>query len=170
MAFMKKQKEKHRSPEAPRKRAELFQVSLKAFVRKGNAILVIRDAAHFTGLWDLPGGRIDEDERSVPIDKILRRELEEECGKNFRVHIGQPVVCWRRYDHPNGPIFFVGFDCVYKSGALGLSEEHNTKTQHGSPYATSQSINLSKDTKTRFANIFTASRKARTDDNAAVAK
>lgn len=106
---------------------QVFHVGLKAFVRKGNKLLILRESDAYQGgsRWELPGGRIKATEGAIPLSQILRRELHEECGKNMHVQIGAPILAWRRPTHPEHKVFLVGFRCRYVSGEPKLSPEHS---------------------------------------------
>lgn len=106
---------------------QTFQVGLKAFIRKGDTLLVLRendyDKKGDCG-WELPGGRVQTDETEVSLEEILRREIAEECGDGLVVTVGSVRQVWRRIV-PWGQIFLVGFECLYNSGEIVLSDEHN---------------------------------------------
>ena len=60
----------------------VFQVGLKILLRKGSKILFLRMA---DGKYlDIPGGRIDNVEYRVPLEKIIAREIREELGPRVR--------------------------------------------------------------------------------------
>ena len=106
-----------------------FQVALKALVTQGGKLLVVREAST-PGLWELPGGRIDAGEEAEPHREVLRRELREELGEDFRCEIGSPCLTWMRT--PRRPdaatVFLVGFACTRAEGEIQLSDEHG---EHG---------------------------------------
>ena len=58
-----------------------FQITQKAFVRKGDLLLVMKDKK--SGEGDLPGGRMNEDEFFGDWIESLQRELDEELGNSF---------------------------------------------------------------------------------------
>lgn len=100
-----------------------FDVGLKAFVLRGRSLLVVREAA--TGLWELPGGRIDVGEEDLPQAEVLARELREELGEGFAVALGTPVSTWIRR-RPTDFVFLVGHLCRHRSGEPTLSHEHDS--------------------------------------------
>jgi 8-oxo-dGTP diphosphatase len=64
------------------KSLQSFQIGVKALIRRGNKILLIRRSGRYSkdnieGIWDIPGGRIDFGEE--PLDG-LKREVQEETG------------------------------------------------------------------------------------------
>jgi ADP-ribose pyrophosphatase YjhB (NUDIX family) len=99
-----------------------FDVGLKAFVMRRNELLVVRESA--TGLWELPGGRIDVGEEHVPQTEVLARELREELGEGFRVAMGPLAATWIRR-RPTDFVFLVGRLCRHVDGEPSLSHEHD---------------------------------------------
>lgn len=98
---------------------QLFYVGQKAFIRKGNELLLLVDPIY--GL-DLPGGRIQEDESNLT--EALQREIEEEIG--LEIEIGKPMITWTwNLKVENKPTFLIGHDCVFLSGEITLSDEHS---------------------------------------------
>ena len=108
------------------RRLSRFQVAMKAVIVRDGKLLLVREAAGKM-LWELPGGRIEVGEERLAPAKILRRELEEELGRSFRVDIGPPVVVWTREPAPprrKSWVFLVGLACRWRSGSIQLSDEH----------------------------------------------
>jgi 8-oxo-dGTP pyrophosphatase MutT (NUDIX family) len=103
-----------------------FQVALKALIVRDGRLLVLRERNE-TGLWELPGGRIEVGEESAPHAAVLLRELREELGASFRCRIGAPIVTWMRplICDPGEFGFLVGYVCAYESGEIELSDEHS---------------------------------------------
>jgi len=59
------------------------KVAQKAIVLKEGKVLLMRDPRETKEIWELPGGRLNEDELP-PLG--LARELKEELGVEFAVH------------------------------------------------------------------------------------
>jgi 8-oxo-dGTP diphosphatase len=102
-----------------------FFVGQKAFIRKGDKVLVLFDPVF--GL-DFPGGKI----QTIDADILaaLKREVKEETGLD--VKIGDPFTTWT-WKVPEGAhrnagkeIYLIGFRCEYISGEVRLSDEHNS--------------------------------------------
>lgn len=101
----------------------VFHVSLKLLLRRGDEVLILRDD---NGLYDLPGGRIDNVEFKVPLDKVIAREVREELGP-VRYKMGKAVFQYRAYHEPREIyIFATVYDATYLSGAIRLSDEHSS--------------------------------------------
>jgi len=110
------------------KEDELFCVGQKAVILREKEILLLHDPMPPPGTIDLPGGKIQVGERDFT--KALQREVYEESGLTIKV--GPPffVSFWkfaRNHPHRNQgkKIFLVFYVCVYQSGAVELSEEHD---------------------------------------------
>ena len=76
----------------------------------------------------MPGGRIDEDEFTTPLEDILQREVKEEIG-DAQVHVDlNPVAVSRGFYSSVGGkdirIFYVFFKADYKGGDVMISDEH----------------------------------------------
>lgn len=74
----------------------------------------------------MPGGRIDVGEEGISLKDILRREIDEELGKDFRVIMSEPFTTWiRSWTPPKvGFVYLTGFRCSYVSGEITISDEH----------------------------------------------
>ena len=99
-----------------------YQVSLKVLLKKDGVCLFLRDAE--SGFLDLPGGRINHDERDVPIEKILQREIAEEIGGKVRYKINKPAFQYRAAKDGQD-IFITVYEAEYLSGEIVLSPDHN---------------------------------------------
>jgi 8-oxo-dGTP diphosphatase len=103
---------------------EMFYVVQKAFIKKGNEVLVLNDPKE--GL-DFPGGKIQEGEGDLT--EALKREVREETG--FEIKVGTPFITWWESfpsDHElaGSRAFLIGYMCEYISGNISLSDEHNS--------------------------------------------
>jgi len=109
---------------------DTYHVAMKAFVRKGDEVLILTEAQD-VGKADLPGGRIAIGEFDVPFDEILERELREELGADFRYRSNGPVAIFRHrrpeiaaLGKPEARIVMIGFEIEYLGGEIRLSDEH----------------------------------------------
>lgn len=101
----------------------LFYVGQKAFIKKGDEVLVLGDPIE--GL-DYPGGKIQEGE--FDLEESLKREVMEETG--LEISVGEAFVTWTNIFPPQHRlagrrVFLVGYKCEYVSGDVILSDEHN---------------------------------------------
>ena len=105
----------------------LVFVGQKAFIRRRDKILVLRDPKYAVngevGL-DFPGGKY---RWGHDIFDELIREVVEETSLNIK--IGRPFVTWtaeykvRKKDHRK--VYLVGYLCDWVSGEVKLSDEHD---------------------------------------------
>lgn len=102
---------------------QLFQVGIKAFITYQGKLLMLQENSS-AKLWELPGGRIDIGEESLPPRQILLREIHEELGLEFKVEVGRPCATWTRIRPGLPHIFLVGIECSYTSGDISPSGEH----------------------------------------------
>ena len=114
---------------------DFYHISLKLLLYNSkNHILALkaRNDIKFAGYYDVPGGRIDEDEFTTPLEDILQREVKEEIG-DAQVHVDlNPVAVSRGFYSPVGGkdirIFYVFFKADYKGGDILISDEHTDHT------------------------------------------
>ena len=103
----------------------LFQITQKVFIRNGNLLLVMKDKK--SGAGDLPGGRMNQDEFFLDWMDSLNRELAEELGNNFKVKVNpEPILVHKHLvNDGNHPCVIIGYDAIYESGEISISEEHD---------------------------------------------
>lgn len=88
---------------------------------KGPKLLISKRLrkSHLGGLWEFPGGKLEDGES---LKDCLRREIREELG--LCVHVGAAVLCVdHEYEHKAVSLHF--FDCAWKKGeprTLGCEE------------------------------------------------
>ncbi len=102
-----------------------FQVGAKAIVRKGNKILLLITPS---GLYDFPGGRMDESEVELDLKEVLTREIREELGESFECELGEVIFVSKRHYAKNNQdyrVLVIYFDAQFKAGKVALSEEHS---------------------------------------------
>lgn len=105
----------------------VFHVALKALLKKGNKVLLLRMPVGGKVFYDWPGGRIDNVEMKLPLTKVLAREIREELGPSVKYTIGKPVCQFRRYYKPkNIYIFLTVYEGKFLSGKIKLSHEHTS--------------------------------------------
>ncbi len=103
---------------------DLYYVAVKAFLEHNGKFLIFKDGH---GDWDIPGGRIQKSEFSVPLEKVLRRKMKEELGASFEYKLGKPIVLMRHERRENGSnvrIFAVGYQTTLLNGDITFSSHH----------------------------------------------
>ena len=71
---------------------DLYYVAVKLFLEYKGKLFIFKDRY---GDWDLPGGRIQKHEFSVPLDQVIRRKMREELGNHVKYRLDKPVVFMR---------------------------------------------------------------------------
>lgn len=89
---------------------------VKAIIMKKGKFLVLRKP---NGELDLPGGRVEDDEK---YKDSLHREITEETG--LKVKIFDPVARWSFVKTPELLVTGFTYYCQYLSGKIELSHEH----------------------------------------------
>ena len=100
-----------------------FHVGIKSIIVNDNKVLLLKryDNSKF---WDVPGGRIDENES---IDQTLVRELKEEVKNAENINIIEILSTWRLHKDilPDISLVLIFFKVGADFGtAPELSEEH----------------------------------------------
>lgn len=109
-----------------------YYVSIKIILkRKDRKVLLLKmpQNSSMSGYYDLLGGRIKADERDLSFREIIKRELEEEIGRNVFYSLKEiPVAIGRHsYFTKKGRkvfLFWVFFEAHYKKGGIKISPEH----------------------------------------------
>ncbi|MCX6792694.1 MAG: NUDIX domain-containing protein [Candidatus Falkowbacteria bacterium] len=113
---------------------DLYQVSLKLILKNDQGeILILKsldDNGVFSGFYDLPGGRIDDNEFNIDFTDILKREVAEEIGEVKVSIVNKPVALGRAQSHrlnsrgTYSRVLYVFFEADYHAGDITISEEH----------------------------------------------
>ena len=113
-----------------------YQVSLKALVTNEHGEVLALNAVptgSFAGYFDLPGGRIDVGEFTVPLVDILRREIREELGEivvdvsEVPVAVGRHLIAAEsdKSDGESIHVLYLFFEAKYRGGSIRTSNEHS---------------------------------------------
>lgn len=116
------------------KENDFYQISLKAIIKnKKGEVLVLGGLAggSFEGFYDLPGGRIDKNEFTVPLAEIMSREIKEEVG-DIKFSLNEtPVAVGRHllkahisYESEDTHVLYLFFEAQYLEGEIKTSDEH----------------------------------------------
>ena len=90
---------------------------VKALITRNGKILLLREP---NGVFDLPGGRVEDDERHRD---AARREIDEETG--LQIEILGRVVEWSFWKTRSLQITGETVLCQYLGGKVCLSDEHS---------------------------------------------
>ncbi|EMO52836.1 NUDIX domain-containing protein [Leptospira noguchii] len=119
-----------------------FQITQKLFLRKGDELLILRDRK--SGLGDLPGGRMNDNEFFEDWGLSMQREIEEELGLQVQIRVSpKPLFIHKhRVNEGNFPCIIIAYHADYLGGDIILSDEHdyiaweNVQTYEPSPLFT----------------------------------
>jgi 8-oxo-dGTP pyrophosphatase MutT (NUDIX family) len=119
------------NPSFKRQHIDLFQVSQKLFIKNDRNELLILKSAH-GWFYDVPGGRMDYQEFETPFLISLKREVEEELGRQVILDIHESPVALARVQlwdkqlnqYHYRRVFMVFYEADYQGGEIVLSEEH----------------------------------------------
>src|SRR3989344_3626721 len=112
-----------------------YQVSLKViFKNEKGEILGLKNVnkGPHAGFYDLPGGRINQNEFYTDFKNIIERELEEEVGE-IKFNLKEKPVAVARHMVPGGmtntgepvPVLQLYFEAEYLEGEIKISGEHS---------------------------------------------
>lgn len=112
----------------------LYQISLKVILKRPTGEILAckaRPDASYAGFYDFPGGRIQEDEFTVPLYDILAREIAEEVG-DIRYELSPAPVAVGRHSIAAEKtkagkeilILQLFYEATYLGGEIRASEEH----------------------------------------------
>ena len=108
---------------------DFYQISLKVILKNDkNEILILKDLekSSFAGFYDLPGGRIDENEFSTSFPEIINREIKEECG-DIKILLNETPVATGRHLIPKEKeihVLYLFFEAKLLEGEITISDEH----------------------------------------------
>jgi ADP-ribose pyrophosphatase YjhB (NUDIX family) len=109
---------------------DTYFVAVKVFLEdaKGN-LLITKDRF---GDWDIPGGRLRENDFGAPFEEIVTRKMVEELGSGVKYTLGKPTVFMRHErdeilasgERQKRRIFAIGYPAVYTGGQITLGKNH----------------------------------------------
>lgn len=104
-------------------------VSLKVLLKNNQGeYLLLKSASknlYWKGKYDLPGGRIDNNEVDVDFHKLIDREIKEEVGTKVKYKLRQDPVALIKYRFKdNRCILYILFEAKYLGGEVKISDEH----------------------------------------------
>ena len=109
---------------------DLYFVAVKVFLEDGKGnLFIFKDRF---GDWDLPGGRLLQDEFSVPLEEVVARKLKKELGVETKWQLGEPAVFMRHErdeifadgKREKRRIFAIGYKAKYLGGEVNLGKNH----------------------------------------------
>ncbi len=108
---------------------DLYFVAVKIFLINNGKLLITKD---IFGDWDLPGGRLRENDFTTPLPEVIMRKIKEELGDSIRYTLGEPIVFMRHErdevllsgEREKRRIFAVGYEAIYQKGEIKLGKNH----------------------------------------------
>lgn len=109
---------------------DTYFVAVKVFLEDGKGNLLITKDRF--GDWDIPGGRLRENDFDVPLDQVIARKMVEELGSHVIYQLGKPTVFMRHErnellssgEKQKRRIFALGYSATYKGGKIELGKNH----------------------------------------------
>lgn len=96
-----------------------------AVIKKDNLILATqRGYGEFKGMWEFPGGKIEEGEN---LEEALVREINEELDTIVDV---EKYLCTVNYDYPNFHLIMDTFICSLKDDKLNMVYHNDNELEH----------------------------------------
>lgn len=106
-------------------KAYTHAIAVKAHIWRGGRMLILKrrtDDEEYGGFWDIPGGRLEQDENA---QAGLIREVREETG--LAIDKIRPLTVWD-YTHRDTKVIGLSFLARAEDGEVVLSEEHTAFT------------------------------------------
>lgn len=102
-----------------------FVPSFKLLLKREDKVLILTESD--AGCLDLPGGRMERGEENFPLEKLFKREIAEELGKNVKYQItGGPALQYRRFNKFSKTYALITvYEAKYIGGKIKLSPEHS---------------------------------------------
>lgn len=109
---------------------DVYFVAVKVFLTDdSDRFLIVKDRF---GDWDIPGGRLKENEFAVSLGAVIERKIKEELGEEVRYEVGEPAVFMRHErdeilasgQKEKRRIFAVGYLAKYTGGEVVLGKNH----------------------------------------------
>lgn len=93
-----------------------------AIIHKDNYYLATqRGYGDFEGMWEFPGGKIEEGESR---EEALKREIKEELDAEVKI---EKFLCIVDYDYPNFHLIMHCYHCSIGDGEIRLLEHQSAK-------------------------------------------
>ena len=89
--------------------------------RNGAYFTTQRGYGEFEGMWEFPGGKIEEGETA---EFALKREIQEELGIDITI---DKFLCTTEYDYPSFHLIMHCYLCNVKSGEIELREHKSAR-------------------------------------------
>ncbi len=107
-----------------------FYCSLKIILKNSEGKILALESdkvGELSGFYDLPGGRIDENEIGFPFIRSIDREVREEAGDIQFIIDPRPIfsITWQLSNYPY-PFVYIYYEGQYKSGDIKISDEHQS--------------------------------------------
>jgi ADP-ribose pyrophosphatase YjhB (NUDIX family) len=110
---------------------DLYFVAVKLFLENDkDQLLITKD--RFNDGWDLPGGRLRENDFETSLSDVIKRKMSEELGDKAIYEVGEPVVFMRHEreellssgEKEMRRIFAIGYEAKYLGGEVVLGKNH----------------------------------------------
>lgn len=109
---------------------DTYFVAVKVFLLNSSGdFLIIKDRF---GDWDIPGGRLREQDFNTPLEVVAERKIKEELGEYIGYKLGGLVLSMRHERDeilPSGErekrkIFALGYTAQYEGGEIKIGKNH----------------------------------------------
>lgn len=109
---------------------DTYFVAVKLFLlNESDELLITKDKF---GDWDIPGGRLRENDFETPLEDVVERKIREELGSQVTYELGAPSVFMRHErdeilpsnERAKRRIFAIGYTGKYLDGVISLGQSH----------------------------------------------
>ena len=115
--------------------------------RDGAYFATQRGYGEFEGMWEFPGGKIEEGETA---EFALKREIQEELGINIAI---ENLLCTTEYDYPSFHLTMHCYLCSIASGEIELREHKSARWLRPEELGSVEWLPADKDVISRLNNL-----------------
>ena len=100
---------------------KVIEVVAAIIYKDGGYFATQRGYGEFEGMWEFPGGKIEEGETA---EFALKREIQEELGIDITI---DKFLCTTEYDYPSFHLTMHCYICCIASGEIELREHKSAR-------------------------------------------
>ena len=125
----------------------VIEVVAAIIQRDGAYFATQRGYGEFEGMWEFPGGKIEEGETA---EFALKREIQEELGIDITI---DKFLCTTEYDYPSFHLTMHCYICSIEAGEIVLREHKSARWLRSEELGSVEWLPADKDVISRLNNL-----------------